>query len=152
MNYSYIAGFFDGEGTVYSNNDKINVSIPQTNFEVLNEIVKFCGVGNVYKTKKIEDHHKDAWVLRIAKREDVLAFLENIVGFTILKKQIITSFIVKLKEREIIENDKLDTRKIEMEKVVKHVNDGFSYRKISSIMNFSRQKVCTLIKENGILG
>jgi len=54
MNYQYIAGFFDGEGTtrIEKSENRVSISIPQTNLLVLQKIQKFCGFGRICKVKK----------------------------------------------------------------------------------------------------
>jgi len=101
MDKNYIAGFFDGEGSVYEVNNKIFVSIPQTNYDVLEKIVEFCGYGLLYETKKQKKHHKQAWVIRIQKKADVLDFLLMIKDIVIVKKEIVNHFINVLTENKI---------------------------------------------------
>lgn len=147
MNSSYIAGFFDGEGTLNISSNRWRISIPQTHFEVLNEIKRFVGYGNIYKTKKKEGHHKDAWVYTISDRNNVLSFLLMIKPFLIVKKDFINEQIEALEDKKIYDENKVKEREKERVKVTELINSGLSYRKIEKIMGFSRQKVCRLINE-----
>lgn len=52
MTWEYIAGFFDGEGSICHNGKGYRVTIVQTNQEVLDDIVQFSGVGSVIKNHK----------------------------------------------------------------------------------------------------
>ena len=47
MDWSYIAGFIDGEGSIILSEGRVKIAVPNTNINVLNEICKFIGVGNV---------------------------------------------------------------------------------------------------------
>jgi len=147
MNSSYIAGFFDGEGTLNISSNRWRISIPQTHFGVLNEIKEFVGYGNIYKTKKKKGHHKDAWVYTVSDRNDVLRFLLMIEPFIIVKKDFVNNQILLLKEKKLNEDYKVREREKERIKVTELISSGLSYRKIEKIMGFSRQKVCRLINE-----
>ena len=85
MNWSYIAGFFDGEGTFsiyYDKNNKIKyqISISQTSTKVLEEIQKHIGFGKIYKcdstgNKNWNKKWRVAYALKINKRSDILFFI-----------------------------------------------------------------------------
>lgn len=150
MNPSYIAGFFDGEGTLNVSNNRWRINIPQTHFGVLNEIKDFVGYGSIYKTKKKKVHHKDAWVYSVTNRKDVLSFLLIIEPFLVVKKEFVDKQIQILKAKNLIDQNQIEERIKEREKVNELNELGLSYRKIEKIMGFSRQKVCRLINERSI--
>ncbi len=147
MNCSYLGGFFDGEGTVYETKNKVRISIPQTDYKVLENIKMFVGYGNIYKTKKKKTIHKDAWCYMITNMEGVLYFLNLIKDDVIVKKDIVDYYIksLEIKKEELL--NKTTNREIEKNIVNELKNSGLSYRKIEKIMGFSRQKVCRLINE-----
>ena len=58
MNWSYIAGFFDGEGSVAHNGKGFRITIAQTDLEILNLIKDFTGVGHVIEVTKRKKHWK----------------------------------------------------------------------------------------------
>ena len=147
MNICYIAGFFDGEGTLNTSSNRWRISIPQTHFGVLNEIKEFVGFGNIYKTKKKKEHHKDAWVYVSSDRKEVLNFLLMIDPFLVVKKEFVNEQINILNEKNLNELTKREEREEEKNKVIKLKESGLSYRKIEKIMGFSRQKVCRLLNE-----
>ena len=130
MNWSYIAGFFDGEGSLTHNGIGFRITIPQTNEEVLNEIKDFTGVGNVIKLRKREVHWKDAWLYYIASKKDVRIFLKKMIPYLIIKKKSAIAAIPCL-EKQLVEmrNKKIlhDKRKMQAKKLrVK----GLDYRTI----------------------
>ena len=147
MNECYIAGFFDGEGSLTINKNRFRISIPQTNYEVLEKIKLFFNFGQIYKTKKQKEHHKDAWVYTITNNSDVLKFIKCIAIYLVVKKELIYSSIILL-EKMVKEKDKINKQKdIDKIKIIELVNSGLSYRKIEKIIGFSRQKICRLLKE-----
>ena len=145
MKPSYIAGFFDGEGTLNVSKYRFRISIPQTNYQVLEMIKNYFNFGQIYKTKKKKEHHKEAWVYAITNNSDVLKFLLVIKNDLIVKKNIVESNIIALQELEDkkVENNK--TREFDKIQVFKLKESGLSYRAMEKIVGFSRQKICRLL-------
>ena len=132
MNWSYIAGFFDGEGSITHNSGiGFRISIPQTNEEVLNEIRNFAKVGNIIALKKRRAHWSDSWIYYIANKKDVCMFLEKMLPYLVLKKIPVQTVVNSLKKQilEIKKRKRLhDTRKSKA-KLLKL--RGWNYRKIA---------------------
>ena len=130
MNWSYIAGFFDGEGSFSIKNGCVRISIPQTNEEVLNNIRNFVEAGNICKVSKRKSHWKDCWLYYITNQKDVYRFLMNIKGKIIVKKEAIEKNLPAIKEK-IIENKKNKTYRFKrLSTLIKLRNKGLSYRDI----------------------
>lgn len=132
MNWSYIGGFFDGEGSLTHNGKGYRITIVQANEEVLSKIQKFCKSGHIIKVKKRKIHWKDSWVFYISKQEDVYKFIVRISPYLIVKKQLICRVVPILKKYVKLQNKK----KIVLEKRKKLVtelrNKSFSYRAIGT--------------------
>lgn len=96
VSWSYIAGFFDGEGSITHNGRGFRVTIPQTNLGVLLEIKKFTGVGYVIKIAKRRAHWKTAWIFYVASQRDVRSFLRRVQPNLILKRTRIARILKKL--------------------------------------------------------
>lgn len=92
MNWPYIAGFFDGEGTAMLCSKSFRVAIPQTNKQVLQEIQRFLhGVGirtslSTYPMRSNKLAKKPIWVLNSSTRESVVLFLRATLPFLRVKK------------------------------------------------------------------
>jgi hypothetical protein len=97
MTWQYIAGFFDGEGSLCLSNGRYFLSISQTNEEVLVAIREFAGVGRVHKVTKRKQHWRDAWIYQIGKRAHILSFLMNIVDHLIVKRDLVQLAILRLR-------------------------------------------------------
>jgi len=95
MTWDYIAGFFDGEGSLVHNGKRFRILIPQTHEGVLLEIKNFIGSGTIYKVTKRKEHWKECWVYCIARQEDVLKFIKKI-------KNNLIKFIKKIKNNLIV--------------------------------------------------
>jgi intein-encoded DNA endonuclease-like protein len=96
MTWEYIAGFFDGEGSLVHNGKGYRITISQTNYEVLDKIKSYAGIGYIFQNKKRKAHWKESWVYYIAKQEDVYYFIKNISPFLIVKRDLATQIIPKL--------------------------------------------------------
>jgi len=130
MDWSYIAGFFDGEGSLTISGKTHRITIPQTNELVLNSIQNFVGRGSVFPVKKRKIHWKDSWIYCITKQEDVLYFLSNIESFLIVKKELVAQRmpIIKKMVQEYGRKKKLSIKL--REDAVKLRQQGLTYRQI----------------------
>jgi hypothetical protein len=84
MDWSYIAGFFDGEGNFHIVFTKRSLQlvcrIYGNSVEVFNEMINFMGFGKVYYGKgRVPE-------LIIQKKDEVKVFIEKITPFLILKR------------------------------------------------------------------
>jgi len=96
INIDYIAGLFDAEGCCYINTNNYNkfyISIVQKNNpEILNEIVKFIGIGNISENYR----------LKIYNKKDCLLFISLIKHILIVKYNQVEAFESFLNANEII--------------------------------------------------
>ena len=98
MNWEYIAGFFDGEGNLQMHpirkDGKIRAyqlltRIYSTNKEVIEKIKDFLGgKGHIYikKASKNNPDRNIVYEFVIAKKEDSLFFLKNIIPYSVIKR------------------------------------------------------------------
>jgi len=130
MNWSYIAGFFDGEGSLCHNGKGFRVTIPQTSRPVLKETNEFVGYGNIIYLPKRKIHWSDGWTYYIAKQSEVYAFLKKIYPYIIVKKNLVKKTIPKL--RKTIEQQKFRKKVYNMRKGKgkKLRSEGLTYREI----------------------
>lgn len=130
MNWEYIAGFFDGEGSILNNGRGFRVAIPQTNLDVLYQIQKFTKVGKVFAVTKRQSHWKDSWVYYIAKQRDVQFFLKHMKPHVIVKKEGAIRALPQLEE--IIKRQNARTRRAQLltQKAKKLREKGLTYRAI----------------------
>lgn len=87
MTWAYIAGFFDGEGSISHNGKGYRVTIPQTSLPVLKAIQQHARVGHVIAVSKRKEHWRDAWVYYVAKQSDVESFLRSCCPYLIVKQK-----------------------------------------------------------------
>ena len=98
MNEEYLAGFFDGEGSLIIRfiPDKryrsgfqvnININITQKNLEILEKIKQYLKMGY------ISYHKRDKlWHYNIYKKQDIMKFIELIRGRVFVKNKRLAHF------------------------------------------------------------
>ena len=102
MNWSYIAGFFDGEGSLGltnlgSNNCCFRVSMAQGTVPVLSKIQEFlaqedipCRIElNTNRFHMLTKKHKSVHQLRITVRKNVTKFCELVLPYCVVKKALV---------------------------------------------------------------
>ena len=151
MTDDYIAGFFDGEGSIIKIGTKGNrymVSISQTHGGVLKQINKHIdSKGLLYHSKKRREYWKRAWVLHIKKQKDVLDFLESIVEKLVVKKQLAQMAIETIKLFLAAQQEEESKRLDIVRKALVLVNQGHSYRAIERKMMVDHSTVGSWVKK-----
>ena len=149
MTWNYIAGFFDGEGSLTHNGKGYRVTISQTNFEVLESIRMFSGVGYVIKPAKRKAHWKDNWVYYVARQKDVYSFMMKMKPFLVVKRDLflsvedkILNFVKRQKEKNILRQKKAEL-------AVKLRNEGYTYREIGKRTNTDFGQIRRVILKHG---
>ena len=99
MNWDYIAGFVDGEGSIVKRKKGYNLLISQTNAEVLENIRDFVGSGYVYALAKRKRHWRDAWLYSAGGYKETHFMLTHIVDKLIVKKEEALAAINELEVR-----------------------------------------------------
>lgn len=146
MNWDYIAGFFDGEGTLVGRRRGFRIGITQTNKKVLEEIKNFSKIGHICKITKRKFHWKDSWVYFIAKQSDVYVFLEKIKPKLIVKKKLVDKAIKILKVYLETEKRKKLNLKIRIKEAKNLRGKGLSYREIGKKLSIDFGYARRLIK------
>lgn len=132
MTWSYIAGFFDGEGSITHNGKGFRITIAQTNMEVLDEIKFFVGAGNIISVTKRHPHWKDSWVYNISTQKEIYKFLLNVLPFLIVKKALAQKTIPLLRGVVVKQESRKEKREDLIKKTKKLREQGLTYRQIGS--------------------
>lgn len=77
---AWAAGLFDGEGTIYSANGRIRVSVHMTDLDILESFKTNFG-GNIHEQAKQKEHHKISWRWSLQASEKATNFLKQILPF-----------------------------------------------------------------------
>jgi len=97
MDWSYITGFFDAEGSVWFKGKHNRIIIVNTNEFVLKEIQKFLNAGYIYR--KIINHFgkKPIYTLYVYKKEDVIRIAKEFLKFSLIKRKRLIELLNYLK-------------------------------------------------------
>jgi intein-encoded DNA endonuclease-like protein len=147
MTWEYIAGFFDGEGSIVYNGSGFRITIAQTNLAVLDNIKRFAKVGQVIKVTKRQSHWKDSWVYYISKQEDILFFVRHIQNFSIVKKQKINIVLPRLINAVSNNKDRILKRQLLTKSAKALRKKGLSYREIGKRLDIDFGHARRLIKK-----
>ncbi len=88
MNLNYIAGFIDGEGSIYQSTVyQYKVQVANSDEMVIRWTHSIIGIGKVRVYQPRGKQHLQSFVLCIERQGDVWAFLEMIIPYLRIKKQ-----------------------------------------------------------------
>jgi hypothetical protein len=120
MNFSYIAGFIDGEGTIrFQRTGKYRrlqpmVSVTNTHKGILDEIASFLGYGTVIFCKANNPRSKDYYHLLITGTERLGHLLDGIFTHLVIKKEQAKLMLVLLNrttfDHKALSQEELDFR------------------------------------------
>lgn len=128
--WRYIAGFFDGEGSVTKNASGWRISVPQTHRGVLMAILRSSKIGSVFHVAKRQAHWRESWTYAISRQQDVNAFLRNVAPFLIVKRKIahnVLRFMPDILDRQRQRRALAESRRQSVDRLRKL---GYSYRVI----------------------
>lgn len=162
MNWDYIAGFFDGEGSICcrivckkkGESARVHISIGQVarNGEVLSEIQHFLikeGVENPRlwkRTSKPADMH----YLLISNKKGTEEFLKRIYNLVIVKKSKAESALEMLQNWPGLYHTKAFTE-TEVEYLIKSYESDVPYAVMVETLRCSKSKISEFLKTRGLL-
>lgn len=118
MDWSYLAGFIDGEGSLmlvrsgsyrYKNVPRVptyrpNLAITNNHRGVLEATRDFVGLGRVYMRRRASPHHRDSYIF-MASGFRLMPIIQNLLPHLIIKRvqaEVMIAFI----ERRVIQRTK----------------------------------------------
>lgn len=99
---AWVAGFFDGEGTISVSRggrggkyQSVYVSIVNTHKESIETIYSWVGAGRFSERDMSgrPKHHKQQYLWKIAAQRDVVEFCKQILPYLIVKKEKVQEFL-----------------------------------------------------------
>ena len=145
MNWDYLAGFLDGEGSIIIRPPRVRLYISNTNREVLDEIKELVKCGSVYevnmenKNKKWKKQY--GWT--ICFHQDVLRILKNLRKRLIIKKELCEKAIA------YIENKRWHKFYLTKDELLKY-KELKSSRKLAKELGVSQFSVLKYLKKYGL--
>lgn len=146
MNWDYLAGFVDGEGSIIIKPPRVRIYIGNTNKQVLQEIKEFTNCGSVYDvnmTNKSEKWKKQyGWT--ICFHQDVLRILKHLRTKLIIKKELCEKAI------NYIENKRWQKYYLSREELEKWKHLGSS-RNIAMKLGVSQASVLNYLRKFNLI-
>lgn len=130
LDWRYIAGFFDGEGSVTKNASGYRISIPQTHFAVLESIRRTASMGSVIHVTKRQTHWRESWTFYIAKQQHVYNFLRQVQPYLIVKRALSQKVLRQLPAILKQINKRRNTAQQRHQQIHRLRRLGLSYREI----------------------
>jgi hypothetical protein len=99
----YLAGFFDGEGSLMrvTNSWRWRIAVTQATAGVLYDVRRMTGIGQVHRSKLRNSKWSPSWVYTVNRQRDVLRFLRLIAPHVIVKRGLIDTAVYEI-EREML--------------------------------------------------
>jgi LAGLIDADG-like domain len=135
MTWEYIAGFFDGEGSIVTKRGGYALMVSQTNEEVLDEIAAYAKVGNVYALTKRKQHWKNAWVYCVTDYRGTVKVLEGMLPHLVVKKDLAQRALLQITKLLEIAELKSEKRSLRQRKARSLREKGFTFRAIGKALN-----------------
>lgn len=82
----YVAGLLDGEGNIYARGYSVDVSIANTNVEVLRWVQRTFVAGRIAISHRARGNHKDCYAWHIGRAADIAALLKSVLPYLIIKR------------------------------------------------------------------
>lgn len=141
MNWDYLSGFIDGEGSIIIKPPRVRLYISNTNKEILEKIKKFVKCGAVYEVKR---KNKNKWRKQygwtICHHKEVLRILKEIKDKLIIKKELCEKAI------SYIENKRWHRYYLSKEELIKY-KELKSSRKLAKELGVSQFSVLKYLKK-----
>ncbi len=95
---AWLAGFVDGEGCISSFMARGKyknwfLQIGNTNLSALEYCQRITGCGRIIKKKEAHGNYKTQWQWRVSAQRDLVAVLEQITPYLIIKSEAAHSFL-----------------------------------------------------------
>jgi len=143
MNWDYVAGFMDGEGSIIIKPPRVRLYISNTDKDVLDKICKFLKCGRVFEVKrKPNKNWSKQYGWTICDHNECLRVLKNLKGKFVVKKD-------KCKEAiNYIEGKRWLGNYLTKSELVKF--GDISYRKIAKTLGVSHTTIFNYQKRYGL--
>jgi len=146
MDWKYVAGFFDGEGTITKAEKRYRIYVTQTSREVLDSICQLADVGSVKPIKKRKSHWQNAWVYYITDKHKIRYFLRQVYPYLVVKKQLASKALEDIDEKITNDYRRTEIKKSRIQKITSLRAQGLSYRAIGKEMNIDWGYARKLVK------
>jgi len=156
VNWSYVAGFFDGEGSIFlrQNYKKATAKFPviafsNTNLEVLEKIRNFLNAGHINQKKENRRGYKKNYVLAVTDYKNSLRIAKELSSHCIVKRKALFDMISFLENYDYHSSNR-DPYPSKDWLEEHYWGQKLSTYEIAKILNCSQQKVNNALHHHGI--
>lgn len=143
MNWDYVAGFLDGEGSIIIKPPRVRLYISNTDLNVLIKLKEFMNYGRVYEIKRKNNHGwKRQYGWELGNHKSCLKVLKKLKNKLIIKREKCAEAI------SYIENKRWQGDYLSKNELKKFKN--LSYRKIAKKLGVSHFSVFKYQKKYGL--
>ncbi|MDO8623271.1 MAG: LAGLIDADG family homing endonuclease [archaeon] len=145
MDWDYLAGFIDGEGSIIIKPPRVRIYISNTDKKVLDEIRNFVNCGKVYEINMENKNKKwsKQYCWTICSHKEILKILKNLKGRLIIKEELCEKAI------NYIENKRWQKYYLSKEELERWKHLGSS-RKIAKKLGVSQFSILKYMKKFGL--
>lgn len=147
IDWGYVAGYFDGEGTAHMRQKTPVLEWYNTNKESLDEMKKFLDVGRVVQ-KKVRDGYLPCFRLIVTKHENCLAVAKELVKVCIVKRPVLEEMIKTIEGHSYQRWKKVELTPIELDHLYNGL--GFSVRQIAEVSGHGKSTIESAMRRMGI--
>jgi predicted transcriptional regulator len=102
MNWSYVAGYFDGEGHVGWHARKASLSWSNTHLDSLIAMQQFMRCGKIRTKQNVNTNSKPVHNLLIERREDLLYVINNLIPYCLVKREALIELLPHVEAIRIV--------------------------------------------------
>jgi hypothetical protein len=139
----WVAGLFEGEGTISINSHGVRASIEMTDIDVLENVKSNFGGSLIeQKRRKGKEHYKISWRWQLTNSKEACEFLEVILPFLYSRRSVRVNEALKWYKESIRAKEiKAAKRQILLEEIKKLGETNISHKEIAIKLNVSRSYV-----------
>ena len=150
MTWQYIAGFYDGEGSLirHGRGHGFRALISQAHHEVLISIQTFAKMGYIFKNRKRKSHWKESWVYGVSRQKDLYQFLKNVQPYCIVKREKIGYALPIIQKNLAEDKARLRLRERRFNAALGMRQSGYTYRRIGRKLGVDFGYIRRLLKKD----
>jgi hypothetical protein len=155
MDWSYVAGYFDGEGTAWcsphgAGSPKCSLSWSNTHLASLEALRNFIGSGTIRKHGRPKGHHKQCYELVIAKHSELVPVVEHLLDGCIIKHDALLALWARLSVMRPSTPAWGSLSRAGTEEVTRIYGLGWTQKRIGDHFGVTQAAVKNFLKRRGI--
>lgn len=139
---AWLAGFFDGEGSIYVPQYGVEISVSNTERKIIVAIQKHTGVGRLIETRFDRENWKTKYTWRVRRYEEVEPVLKLMLPFLTIKKDKAKIALARIGAK----NEETRKRLRRNARIVRLRDKGLRHFEIAAKMKIERSTVTQVLR------